>query len=424
MEQYKKRWLMAYRGFSLVEVLVASVIGGVIILGSAKTLLISMQAGGLARAVLTENDFKLTVSQALTENCNHNLSPTSTHLTGSIGDAYRQVNQLFLKDDTTNPIITVGTDFKGDMRVIRMEIRGSGSQRDFTAYYKKNNLGDLNTVGGQPCENDDSDLTKLNGCFKAQCKLNYEVKVGDNPDTAETETSYLKKCQSLTCQAVVLPAGVSRFPCPYGHVYNPGGKESCAETDTTCELKCDPRDQQKANRTGSSQFKYGNGTACKIGSTWNDTEKKCKCNTNQILSVDGRCVPKDMILEDANLSTRSNGTCWSLKDGASSGELGGMPFWEKQGTGGRQNFHTERDIFCSKEYIGGYDCFRYHYNPAEHDGSASLGNAIQNPSWIKWIKRFYNRETGQVACITLRTSGNFKHLTPSELFSLPPPWAQ
>ena len=237
---------MTYRGFSLVEVLVAGVIGGVIVLGSVESLRFSMQAGAVSRTILTENDFKLTVSRALVDNCYGNLKPTK--LTGSDNTkGIGEVGGLKLVDSESADFIIEKGTFKGDIEVVKMEVTGdsskdcpdTGCKRDFVAYYKKTNLGDLNTASGLSCENDPDDLSKLNGCFKAQCQLEYIL---DDPGTTDIEG----RCESLTCHPVVLMAGVgSRFPCPWGHLYNPDHK-------TTNKPKCE--DRSKKIGTGDCDF--------------------------------------------------------------------------------------------------------------------------------------------------------------------------
>ena len=285
---------MTYRGFSLLEVLVATAIAGVILIGNLHSLNFAMQAGAVSKAILNENDFKLTLSNAIRENCDTNLMPTAPQITGTHKEkGIGQVSKLFLKGEGTDyendpAIIKLSPEtFKGDIEVVKMELTGEDSEntagggffkRDFVAYYKKTNLGDLNTVAGKPCTASDTA-----GCFTTQCKLDYEF--GDDPETeTTTETGHFRGCKSLTCHPVVLQVAGSRFPCKWGELYRPGATP-----------KCDKRENQTGgcdNPTGSKFLKrLGGDTTGRV-----NENGKCVCpkdgTVKRVLTAEGLCIKK------------------------------------------------------------------------------------------------------------------------------------
>ena len=364
---------MTYRGFSLVEVLVAGAIAGVILIGNLHSLKFAMQAGAVSKAILTENDFKLTVSRALVDNCYDNLKPTK--LTGSdhkkgIGvlKPASQGGGLKLNNQDTEPIIKIGA-FKGDIEVVKMEVTGdsskdcpdTGCKRDFVAYYKKTNLGDLNTVAGKPCGEDPEDSTKLKlgGCFTTQCQLEYTL---DDTSTDEEEGG----CESLTCHPVVLMAGVGgRYPCPWGQLYNPDHK-------TTNKPKCEDRSKKIAGENDCNNVPEEK----RLGS--NDTRKKIEKN--------GKCVCKDKhtILTAEGLCFKNFGSqyCKHIADYAK---------------------------YCSRDYQGSQECITSHHSDQEN----------QDNNGQVFYKRVYNRETGQVSCIGWLSRSEAQEFPPPSWF-MPP----
>ena len=379
---------MTYRGFSLVEVLVAGVIGGVIVLGSVESLRFSMQAGAVSRTILTENDFKLTVSRALVDNCYGNLKPTK--LTGSDNTkGIGEVGGLKLVDSESADFIIEKGTFKGDIEVVKMEVTGdsskdcpdTGCKRDFVAYYKKTNLGDLNTASGLSCENDPDDLSKLNGCFKAQCQLEYIL---DDPDTTDTEG----RCESLTCHPVVLMAGVgSRFPCPWGHLYNPDHK-------TTNKPKCEDRNKKIEGQTDCNDVPPEKA----LGSSWRGSDHK----RNKVVDPNDpdRCICKGGYGADGNIGVLNR--FFLTAEGLCFGNFGAEHCLSINSPD-EETFKK----YCSREYQGARECVKWR---------------------DKYHKRVYNRETGQVVCVSsegqkvkVTLDENGRRLSMGHQFTIPPP---
>ena len=361
---------MTNRGISLVEVLVAGVIAGVIALGSLRSLEFAMQAGGVSRAILNENDFKLTVSKALVDNCYGNLKPEN--LIGSEENTKKGIGELKkatprdglkLSIHDTEPTIKIGT-FKGDIEVVKMEVTGdsskecpdTGCKRDFVAYYKKTNLGELNTVAGKACTASDTA-----GCFKTQCQLKYTL---DKTDTDNEEGG----CESLTCHPVVLMAGVGgRFPCPWGQIYNQDHK-------TTNKLKCDPRDKPIGGSCSATGFanktlfnsdqtgkKIKDGKCvCEEGGESQDVLRVWTSTISRLLTADGLCI--------RSMKAFGPSDCFPRGEGHNLTE-------------------DMKKLFCSKEYRGTEFCIHFSTNDGKEE----------------YYKRVYNRETGNVRCVGFKT---------------------
>ena len=235
---------MTNRGVSLVEVLVAGVIASVIAIGNLQALKFAMQAGTVSRAILTENDFSSTVNKALTEDCKNNLDISETNKQLKTKDVIVPVEAVKLKtnlDPNSAPVTVIeeGT-FKEDIEVVKMEVKTKGEndirerEGEFVIYYKKKNLGDLNTVAKMRCEKTSETSYDLSGCFRKKCNLKYTV-----DDSATTEDNEFN-CEVIDCHGLNLQPQValSGYPCPWGSLYNPDHK-------TNGKPKCDNREEKE-----------------------------------------------------------------------------------------------------------------------------------------------------------------------------------
>ena len=192
----------------MAETLVATAIGSVLILGSVKALSVALQAGGVSRSILTENDFRMTLSKSLRNYCTANLKPeklTGTNKNKGIGtleNIYSITGQ-----ETGSPqeisVINKG-DYKTDIEVVKMELKGDLAKqtRTFVAFYKKKGLGHLNTVGNAECS-----AGKTEGCWTLSCSLDYQWREDDPATTGIVEG--FEGCEVLNCnEALVSLAGV------------------------------------------------------------------------------------------------------------------------------------------------------------------------------------------------------------------------
>ena len=397
---------MTNRGISLVEVLVAGAIASVIMLGSAQSIIFAMQSGAVSKAILTENDFRLTVNKALdgqddlgNNKCKNNLDISEDNKKLKTEDVVVPVEGLNFEGES---VITVG-DFKNEIEVVKMEVKTKGANDvrertgNFIIYYKKKNLGNLNTVARQICGPDPDDPTKLklDGCFTKKCNLDYTVDDSDTTDTNEFD------CKVLDCHDFNLPkVALSGYPCPWGQLYRKTGTTKCASGKSPpC---CDTVEKHGACSPHTQSLKTG-----KVDS---GDGKTCACEEKYRQTADGRCVyfrynvfpfynsynnkmDYDTSGNDAAERNDHKESCLKFNDNTHEGA------YLLQETVRNEQL----DRFCGKDtenpYRGRFNCIEWR-DPGEAYHKNCNGNGRQdNYLCIIYWRRFYNRETGKAHCI-------------------------
>ena len=171
---FLKKALFNNKGLGLIEVLVMSTIGVLVISGSAEFLKVVLSSAKVSNSILTENDFKQTIARGLSIDCAEatpEIRPDN--LEGSdknngIGD--------FKSDFTLPGDIKIGT-FKGSIEVVKMDLTGDSSKptRDFNIYYKKVGLERASAPDSQNCmAKNGGTPAKTAGCFKHTCTVGIE----------------------------------------------------------------------------------------------------------------------------------------------------------------------------------------------------------------------------------------------------------
>ena len=229
--QNKSRVLFpANRGLSLVEVLVGAAIGAVVMLGTAKTLAVALQSSNIVRTIVTEQELKSSLTEALSgddigtkpdqkrENCAKNLAPynlvgpNKDKGVGTINTLYKVLGfpdpSTADNDPADEELISKGS-FRDNIEVVEMELldpnptadgpsnpksapdSGGYVQRRLIVRYKKKNLGQLNTVGNKECSNTDK-----SGCYFKMCDVDYGLVSGA---TANPEAEDVHTCHSYNC---------------------------------------------------------------------------------------------------------------------------------------------------------------------------------------------------------------------------------
>ena len=164
------------KGFGLLELLVASVIGSVLISGSARFLQITLQAHNISQSLLIEGNLRKKVKSGLETDC--------TKASGDASKILKTDTNIGLDSDLKGSFtgtlpgdITTG-DFKSlnQIEIVKIELKNTdatsevNSARAFVVYYKKKNLGtDLNAPNSATCT---TSPVNTAGCYKYTCKVN------------------------------------------------------------------------------------------------------------------------------------------------------------------------------------------------------------------------------------------------------------
>ena len=196
----------------LAEVLVAGAVGGVIIAGSMKSLSLSLQSAQVVKSSLSEFDLRFSIGQVLgvKEDCKANFEPKTANLPtsqafglygddrewgrGEVVKLVKNAGTTATEDDQT--LLEKGEAFKGDLTIVKMELKGSTATGDtnnpkknkvtrtFVVYYKKEGMGSYSTLAGADCTTSDQ-----RGCYFNQCQVSYQVEDKSNPKVTSCEVS-------------------------------------------------------------------------------------------------------------------------------------------------------------------------------------------------------------------------------------------
>ena len=313
--------LTSKAGIGIAEVLVASVVGSVLLIGSAQSLKFSLQSAQVARAILSENDLKASIAQGLNEpaECANSLKNNlkGPHKNDWIGEL---TNGL--------PAVKVG-DFNGDIEVVKIESKGdhtdnSNKDRNLVVYYKKKGLGDqLNTLGTGGCSPKNGETPAvITDCYYHSCLI----------DTKDMDTSCkLKTCHNIS-QAVLAEMdqrvvdGVSETiagkECLEDHYlkgFDSDGKPDCAQAIKIKECE-DGKVVQGIREDGSlicvndrrcaggkiwtTIAGGGRGCRCPSGQHWNNTNCVTCSSSQKWVQADLKCM-----------GCSGGGATWHLSDG-------------------------------------------------------------------------------------------------------------
>ncbi len=164
------------RGFALVEILMAVLLGSAVVGGTFKVLEVSLQSSRVAKSSLTEQELTVLVGNVLnnddlmvqTNDCHQNLKTSSADFT-QIGSTNNW--RLAKLKKGTDTLLQTGQDFQNNLEIIDMQLRDGGAlDRQFVVFYKKKNMGDLNTLGG----GSNCDSTNQDDCYFAYCDVKYD----------------------------------------------------------------------------------------------------------------------------------------------------------------------------------------------------------------------------------------------------------
>ena len=208
------------RGFFLIETLIIGAITSIIILGTLQLSRLSTKSVQVSSVVLAEQEIIQLVRKGLTSSADCKFNLDFNNLVGSLAmqkDGRGSVSKL-KKDDGdglyyTSPgvedlgdiiLLEEGQIFKNSLEIVKIEMDGRDPlnistsipvERYFTVYYKKLNLGKLNTLGGGVCDTSD-----MSGCYFQSYKIIYDLDlIGLSPGTLTTTTCNFSYCTRGIC---------------------------------------------------------------------------------------------------------------------------------------------------------------------------------------------------------------------------------
>ena len=209
------------RGYGLLEVLMAGALGAIVVAGSLKGLSLSVQNSQVVRATLDDTEFRNAFKDKVTEQaCKHSLALSSEKGTGEVAelaDSASDTDKLVKgrwRDTSINIIkfdLKALTDPADDPKV-------GNVQRRLFAYYKKEGLGELSTVGGEACTSADQA-----GCYFATCLLDY--KTAASPDSNNNNKYPVQDCEVKSCTQADEPPGCG--PGSYLRGWDDDGVPDC-----------------------------------------------------------------------------------------------------------------------------------------------------------------------------------------------------
>ena len=188
------------RGFSLIEILVLGTIVSIISLGTLKLLNISIQSAQVSNATFSEEELIKSIKKGITKEsaCHFNLyykklNGTQDQGKGTISELKTPDDVILLQEDTT---------FKNNLHIVKMELDGNqpltvsrpAVERFFTVYYKKINMGKLNTLGGGTCT-----PSNVSGCYFQSYKVMYQLNRIVGQSNYVLATCSLSHCTQGAC---------------------------------------------------------------------------------------------------------------------------------------------------------------------------------------------------------------------------------
>ena len=182
-ESRKKTALLNKKGYGLLEILVASVIMGTILIGGAETLKVALQSQAISGNTIAENDLKVAFSKSVQmDNCAETLRPLN--LAGTDDNLKNRGIGKFKDSVPLAGELKSSGLFKDRLQVVKVELKGTEpthetepltppwtepKDREYTIYYHKTGMGSLNTMGGGTCS-----ATDISGCYHYSCQVEYE----------------------------------------------------------------------------------------------------------------------------------------------------------------------------------------------------------------------------------------------------------
>ena len=188
------------RGFSIIEILVLGTVVSIISLGTLKLLNISIQSAQVSNATFTEEELIKSIRKGVAKESTCRFNLYYKKLNGNQNQGKGTISELKTPDNIV--LLKEGTIFKNNLDIVKMQLDGNqpltvsgpAVERFFTVYYKKINMGKLNTLGGGTCT-----PSNFSGCYFQSYKVMYQLKqIFGQPDYA-LATCSLSHCTQGAC---------------------------------------------------------------------------------------------------------------------------------------------------------------------------------------------------------------------------------
>ena len=341
-ESRKKTALLNKKGYGLLEILVASVIGSALLVGGAQFLQITLQAHNISQSLLIESNLRQKIATSLSNDCALKSTDTNKLLRPSRNGLDSDLKGEFIG---TLPGDIKKGDFKSQIDIVKIELKDPTSDppddsRVFSVYYKKKNLGaDLNAPDSANCT---TSPVNTAGCYEHTCQVKIDsttkicrefvscdagtVVLRDRECGQDEVMKGIKANGELICHDDCPNTGrvrvrvtengqdVYKCECPYDPM-NPfltvqkkwiQSAYSCGTCPGTWIKRTDDRtlpdgtiirageNDCRCSSTGQTAWihKAGNRFVC--------------CNANSKLLLSGRCCPTDRIVGDNEACCQNN----------------------------------------------------------------------------------------------------------------------
>ena len=181
------------KGIAITEVLIAAAILSFISVAMLKTLDISLLSSNVANSLLADADLKIALYNTLDHTdgqCKTNLHPDKFSPSGS-----NTLNSLTRYEVPIAPTSPTGVElikkdelFREYLKIVKLELAGTGLQREFKVYYTRERAKNLKTRDGNPCT-----ATDTSGCYENICQMEYKL----NSAGTDVDTCTLLNCSGL-----------------------------------------------------------------------------------------------------------------------------------------------------------------------------------------------------------------------------------
>ena len=181
------------KGIAITEVLIATAILSFISMAILKTVDMSLLSSNVANSLLADADLKIALYNTLDHTdgqCKTNLHPDKFSPSGT-----NTLNSLTRYEVPIPPTSPTGVElikkdelFRNYLKIVKLELAGTGLQREFKVYYTRERAKNLKTRDGKPCT-----ATDTSGCYENICQMEYKL----NSAGTDVDTCTLLNCSGL-----------------------------------------------------------------------------------------------------------------------------------------------------------------------------------------------------------------------------------